>query len=281
MNKFTIYNLQFTILISALLVTFYLLPVTANAQATSPTPKASSTATASASPENGKSIRDTLRERVEEKLTQLINKPRAFVGKITQISNSSLTIETKSGIKQVKITDEQSSSSLKTAIIQINSGKSKTIKESDLEVGNFVVAMGYTESKDTLEARRILTMTEDPRRARQPIYGIVQSTKDGTFIVKHPKKDGSTSSPQDETWTVKTSAKTEVTKKADGKIEKSKVADIAVDDRIIAVGSNVKNGANTISAELIHVIPGAAHGLLKSPTASPKATKSPTPTATP
>lgn len=226
---------------------------TVSAQSASPSASASATPGAT-----GKSIRDNLRERVEEKLTKLINKPRAFVGKITQISNSALTIETKTGIKQVKVTD-------KTVIVQVDNGKSKTIKEADLAVGNFVVAMGYTENKDTIEARRILTMSDDPLEVRRPVYGIVQSVKDGTFAVKHPKKD--------ETWTVKTSSKTEVTLKTDGKMGKSEIKSIAEGDRIIAVGTSVKNTTFTINAELIHVIPGEAHGLVKSPSPSPKATQ--------
>lgn len=244
-------------------------PILAQTASPSPTPKASPTSTASATPaSNGKSIRDNLRERVEEKLNKLSNKPRAFVGKITQISNSSLILQTKENTKQVKISED-------TTIIQVSAKGQKTINESDLAVGEYVVAMGIIENKDTLSATRILTMTENPLRARQPVYGVVQSTDKGTFTVKHPKKD--------ETWTVKTSSSTRVTVKADGKIEKTSVDAVAVEDRIIAVGEPVKNTTNTITAKLLHVIPGAAHGLLKSPTpsASPKATKSPAPSATP
>ncbi len=250
-----------TLLVTGLLG-YLVIGFTSIASAQSASPSASASASPAAS---GKSIRDNLRERVEEKLTQLINKPRAFVGKITQISNSALTVDSKGGIKQVKVTD-------KTVLIQVADGKPKTIKESDLAVGNFVVAMGYVENKDTLSARRILTMSQDPRQARHPVYGIVQSAKDGTLVVKHPKKD--------ETWTVKTSTKTEVTLKNDGKMGKSDFKSIVEGDRIIAVGIPVKNAAFTITAKLIHVIPGEAHGLLKSPTASPKATKSPTPKPT-
>lgn len=268
------------LLFGILLITYYLINNTSVTLAQSPTPTASPRSsvspspTASASPSNGKAIRDNLRERVEEKLSQLSKKPRSYVGKITQIPNSSLTLETKSGVKQVKVTPQ-------TTILQITGGKQKTIKESDFVVGNFVVAMGHIENKDTLAAQRILTMTENPLRVRQPVYGVVQSTEKGTFTVKHPKKDGSTSSPQDETWTVKTSAKTRVTAKVDGKMEKTNASSIAVDDRIIAVGEPVKNTPNTITAKLIHVIPGKARGLTKPSPSPTKPTSTPKPSPAP
>ena len=258
-RSFNIYYL----LLSILVITYYLIPakgearhrrlITVSAQTATPTPSLTVSPSPSAT---GKSIRDNLRERVEEKLDKLTNKPRAFVGKITQISNSSLTLETKSGVKQVKLVKD-------IVIVQIEDQKSKTIKESDLAVGDFAVAMGYFESKDTLSAKRILTTNKDPLEIRKPVYGVVQSYKDSSFIVKHPAKN--------DTWTVKTSSKTKTTIKVDGKIEKSDIDSIAVGDRIVAVGKSVKNGVYTIAAELIHVIPGVAHGL-NSP-ALPKATK--------
>lgn len=229
----------------------------------------------------GKSIRDNLREKVEEKLIQLSRKPRSLVGKITEITNSVLILDTKAGIKQVKITDE-------TVIVEAGKEARKTIKATDLEVGNFVVAMGYFDTKDSLTAKRILTMADTPLRAKRPVYGLVESIKDGTLVVKHPKKDGSTGSsalsslskdpPQGDTWTVKTSSKTRVTAKVDGKMEKVDVAAVEAGDRIIAIGEPVKNAANTITAKLIHIIPGKAKGLLKTAKPTPKVSPSPSPT---
>ncbi|MBI4059330.1 hypothetical protein HY404_03780 [Candidatus Microgenomates bacterium] len=228
----------------------------------------------SASPP-GKTIRDNLKEKVEEKLNQLAKKPRSYVGKINQITDGVVMLDAKSGLKQIKITSS-------TTIIEVGKGGRKTIKSTDLVVGNFAVVMGYLESKDTLNASRILTMSENPERVRRPVYGVVQTIVDKTITVKHPKAESSPSG-KDEIWTVKTSAKTKVTKKVDNKMTSAQVADIAVGDRIIAIGEPVKDSVNTITAKLIHVIPGKATGLIKSPSPSPKPTKKPTPspTATP
>ncbi|MBI4057830.1 hypothetical protein HY405_00730 [Candidatus Microgenomates bacterium] len=222
----------------------------------------------------GRTIRDTLRERVEERLAELTNKPRAFVGKISEIADSVLILETKTGTKQIKIEED-------AVVVQTTATGAKTIKATNLAIGNFVVAMGYLEDKNTLDATRILTMTQTPLTPRYPVYGLVESVEKGTFTVKHPKKD--------ETWTVRTTSNTRVTAKIDGKIETSDVDSIEIGDRIIALGTDVKNAANTISARLIHVIPRNATGLLgtpspestKSPSPTPKPTTTPKPTATP
>lgn len=216
----------------------------------------------------GKSIRDNLRERVEERLAQLSQKPRAFVGKIAQITDGSLMLTTRTGTKQVKVTED-------AIIIQVGAKGQKTVKPSDLALENFVIAMGVLEDKDTLSASRILMSTENPLEPRRPVYGVVQETGSGTLVVKHPKKD--------ETWTIKFSSSTRVSAKVDTKIEKVNANTIEVGDRIIAVGSLVSGSVNTITAKLIHVIPGKAEGLLKSPSPSPtpRATSTPKPTPTP
>lgn len=227
----------------------------------------------------GKSVRDAVRERVEEKLNQLSNKPRAYVGKITDIQDSSLVVETKNGIRQIKLTNT-------TAVIQITQKGRKEIKTKDLAIGNFVVVMGFVEMKDVLAANRILTIEQLPKPSRRAVYGIVQTNNlpaggqgKGTLTIRHPKKD--------ETWTIETNSKTVVTKKAesstsgvDGKMEKAKVADIATGDRIVVVGtpdekaeSSTSGKQNTLLARLIHVIPEEVQGLLESPKPSPALTQ--------
>ncbi|MBI2405830.1 hypothetical protein HYV21_02150 [Candidatus Microgenomates bacterium] len=211
----------------------------------------------------GKSIRDNLRERVEERLAQLSQKPRAFVGKITQITDGSLMLTTRTGTKQVKVKED-------AIILQVGNRGQKTVKPSDLALENFVIAMGILEDKDTLNASRILMSTENPLLPRRPVYGVVQETGSGTLVVKHPKKE-------DEAWTIKFSSSTRVSAKVDTKIEKVNANTIEVGDRIIAVGSLVSGSVNTITAKLIHVIPGKATGLL-SPEPSPSPTQKPSPT---
>lgn len=210
----------------------------------------------------GKSVRDALRERVEKRLSELQNKPHAFAGKITDIQNTSLLLETKAGTRQVKFSE-------KTAIVETKKGTKKTLQVKDLIIGNFIVAIGYLDTKDVLDARRILVVDNLPIATRRAVYGIVQSIEKSAIMIKHPKKD--------ETWTIQTNDKTRVTEKLDTKVEKVMVKDIEVGDRIAAVGEPAKGETNTITARLIHVIPGKATGLLKSPKASPSPRPSPTP----
>lgn len=212
----------------------------------------------------GKSVRDQLRERIEERLAELQNKPRATIGKIADIQNSSLLIETNQGMRQVKLSEE-------TQIVGTKDDNKKTLQQKDLKIGDIVTAMGYQKTKDILDAQRILVLEEMPKANRRSIYGIVESKTKDTVIIKHPKTS--------ETWTIKTTNKTKVTGKVDNKIENLSFPDIEEQDRIVAVGKPTKNGINTLSANLIHIIPGKAKGLApiesgltKPPSPSPKPT---------
>lgn len=213
-----------------------------------------------------KNVRDNLRERVEEKLTQLSNKPRALIGKITEIQDGSLLIETKDGVKQLKLGANV------TVIDARDSKNKKTLDGKSLVLGDLIVALGFQNSKDVLEGRRILVISELPTSTRRAVYGIVEELKKDSLIIRHPKKD--------EMWTIKVDSKTRFTKKSDGKVQKAEFSDVETGDRIVAVGTPTKE-TNTLMARLIHVIPGKAKGLIKSPSPSPSTKPGPSSTPKP
>lgn len=253
--------LVFNIFLVIILYTLYSILYTNNqvsAQSPSPSPAPSASPVASTEP----TVRETLRERVEEKLTTLVNRPRSLLGKITDIQDSSLLIETKNGIKQLKLNQEIN-------IIDNREDKKKTLEIKNLQIGDSIAALGFTDTKDILDTRRILVVSETTI-IKRAVYGIVQEKSAGKLTIKHPKKD--------ETWTIKTDGKTKFSAKLDGKIGKVKFDDIEVGDRIISIGIPTKE-SNTLLTKLIHVIPGKAKGLLASP--SPKPSSSPTPSPSP
>lgn len=211
------------------------------------------------------SVRDTLRDKIEERLSQISNKPKALVGKITDIQDGSLLIETKNGVKQLKLAE-------KPTIIDTRSSvevkKKKIIEPKNLVLGDIIVAMGWANTKDVLDTRRILIIGELPTTTRRAVYGIVEETGKDSLRLGHPKKE--------EKWTIKVDSKTRVTAKVDGKVERAKFTDIQKDDRIAVVGTPTKE-TNTLLARLVHIIPGGASGLLKtaSPSPTPKSTQAP------
>ncbi|OGM76591.1 hypothetical protein A2210_01820 [Candidatus Woesebacteria bacterium RIFOXYA1_FULL_40_18] len=95
------------------------------------------------------SATDSIRERVQQKVDEVLKKPKAFIGTITDISENTLQIKTATGeIKQSSTTpDTVFVNSVKTA---------KEVKLADLAIGDFVVAMGLKNGNEVLEAKRVL-----------------------------------------------------------------------------------------------------------------------------
>lgn len=106
---------------------------------TIPTPDASSTS------------ESDIRARVEQKVAQALNRPKAYLGTVTDISDS--TIQIKSDSSQI----EQISTGNDGITVINQSGKNnKTVKLTDIAIGDFIVAMGYINSNSVLAAQRIL-----------------------------------------------------------------------------------------------------------------------------
>lgn len=246
-------------------------------QETTPSPSPTTSSKTEESTGPAKSVRDTLKEKVEEKLTQLANKPRALIGKITDIQEGSLLIETKTGIKQLKLSED-------TKIIDNRDDTKKNLETKDLVIGDQVIAMGWTDTKDVLDTKRILVVGALPVTTKRAVYGVVQEIKKDSLVLKHPKKD--------DIWTIRVDSKTRATKKIDEKMEKVSFSEVQAGDRVAVVG-NLDKAVNTLVAKLIHVIPGKALGSdMQNPTspsptpslkssATPKPTSSPKPTTNP
>ena len=148
--------------------------------AASPTP----TSTPSAVPttieeEKVQEIRDAIKEKVDE-IKQKIEK-KAYVGTITQITDSTLTLENFRGKQRVRFIED-------TTIIGTNK---KEIKFSDLAVDDKVICMGSISENEILEAKRVIVVTV-PKTApakRLVIYGRISEidSKNSTVTVNSTK----------------------------------------------------------------------------------------------
>lgn len=235
------------------------------ATAQTPTAKATVTPTPT-STTTSEEIKEKVQARIEE-----INdkaKKRAFWGTLEEINGTTLIISGPKGEKRIK-TDETT--------VFVNSAK-KTIKITDLEIGNFLIAMGYWKENGTLEGKRVIVLKAAPKPAikRNAISGKVNEIVKGESVISITSgKDNQT------TYEVTFTGKTVITKKVDGKIKKVTFDAIAVGDRIVIVATKVTEG-NGFTAKIAHIIPG-----LVTPTPSAKLTPtptkklSPTPTETP
>lgn len=130
------------------------------------------------STQSGNSIRDKVREKIE----QVKSKPKALIGTVTDKTEDTIELKDKTGeilLISVK-TDEVS-------FIKIGKS-SQSVKFSDVAIGDFIIAMGFQNGNKVLSAKRILLTAplEDPTRVI--IFGKV--SKINKKIVTVTKNDG-------------------------------------------------------------------------------------------
>ena len=189
-----------------------------------------------------KEIRDAVKEKVREKVEEVkLGQKKAYVGEITQINDSTLTLSTPTGTKQTNVAEE--------AVI-VGKG-SKKIAFSDIKVGDFCIVMGYVDENNVLDGRRIVITAKPEPLNREVAFGVVTDTSEEEVLtVRNEKKNI--------VYTIEVTNKTIITKKVDGSVKKVKFADIVKGDRLVAVGTPSENEEKFITAKLIHVIPGKA-----------------------
>lgn len=112
---------------------------------------------------------DEIREKVQDKVDQIQNAPVAYTGTITDISELSLNLKNSSDeIKQVSVTKET---------VYVNDISKKEIKFNDLAIGDFLLAMGYKNGNQVLEAKRIVVTNKPVTPARKIHFGKVSELK--------------------------------------------------------------------------------------------------------
>jgi hypothetical protein len=162
-----------------------------------------------------------IRQKVEEKVSELLNRPKAYIGTVTDISDLTIQIKTKdSEIKQVstEVTD--------VAVIKVGT-VNKTVKLTDIGIGDFIVAMGYINSNSVLSAQRILITSPIEERKETTVFAKVTdtSTKDITVTTLKGNKED----------TLTPGKNTDIEMYTGGKTVKGKFANIDVDDLVIYV----------------------------------------------
>lgn len=98
---------------------------------------------------NLKETVDEIREKVKEELATKSLKKTAYVGTITDIASGNIQIKALSGeIKQIAVSNDASF---------INTLKNNAeVKLNDLAIGDYIVAMGFTSSQNTINNSKVL-----------------------------------------------------------------------------------------------------------------------------
>jgi hypothetical protein len=211
----------------------------------------------------GEEISPEIKEKVQERIESIqesASRKAAYSGTITDVSNSTLTIKSEKGERKIK-TDEETN---------FLGAKGQTIKLEDLEIDDFIIALGYLESDSYLLGKRISVLAEEPQpvEPKEAVYGEVADISKEEEVI-------SLSSLKDETtYEIDVTSKTTIEKKVGEKTEEIKFGEIEIGDRLAAVGTK-ENGNGTISASVIYLIPTGTETTEEAITPTPKA--SPTP----
>src|SRR3989344_2310985 len=101
-----------------------------------------------------------IRAKVEQKIEEALKNPKAYIGSITDKTKDTLQIKNSGGEIQLVSVDVDA-----TNFVQINK-TTKKIKFDDIAIGDFIIAMGYRNGNEVLEAKRILSTLpiEPPKR---------------------------------------------------------------------------------------------------------------------
>ena len=181
---------------------------------------------------------DSVREAVEQKVQDSLNSPKAYLGTITDISESTLQIKADLGeIQQVSVDEEKSTI--------VNVGKTnKEIKFADLAIGDYIIAMGFKNGNNILEAKRVLVTTAPEEQKRRAVFGEVKTidTDEETMTISQADNDVN----------VVLVKSVEISKLEDEETNSIDFSDIEEKNLIIAVGSETDG---EFEARSIFVVP--------------------------
>lgn len=149
-----------------------------------PSTSTSSTQTKTASPSADPAVvkqntLDRIEKILDEKGSSILNslKRKAYVGQVVRVTTESLTVNTLHGEVTVKLTPG------KTAMFLIP--RLTPVQISDIEIDGFVIAMGYVDGDDVLDARRVLVSPSPLFPIKKGvILGVVQSIKSTQVLVR-------------------------------------------------------------------------------------------------
>ncbi len=172
---------------------------------------------------DGSSIRD----KVEKKVEELLNHPKAYLGIVTDIADSTIQVKTTSGeIRQIS-TDKDN-----VVVVKDSGTKTTTVKFTDIAIGDFIVGMGYKNSNSVLSAQRIL-ITPALQEPSAVSYLSKITTIGKTVVEVNTLKDG-----QDKTVTPDKNTLIYLFK--DGKVSKIKMTNLEEEGIMIFVNNEDK-----------------------------------------
>ena len=178
-----------------------------------------------------------VREKVQEKVNEAMRVPKFVMGSVTDKLAGTIELRDLEGeIRQVSLSPDEA--------VFVKIAKTRTeVKFADLAIGDFIVAMGFSNGNGVLEGKRILITTEFETSGREAILGTVLDPKKAEFTLK-------TVNDADELL-IKNSEELTIFSQLGDEEEEIDFADLEEDQQVIALG--VKDDANFVARTVVVV----------------------------
>lgn len=187
-------------------------------------------------PAPGATATESVRQKVEQKVVEALNKPKAYLGLITDISEGTIQLKSTAGeIQQVATATD-------TAYVKTDPSP-KTVGFKDLAIGDFIVAMGFKNGNAVLNAKRILVTSPLKDVKREVLMGKIVKTTAKDFVIAQTR---------DQQAITITPKKTAVYfKRSQDKFVKAKFADVKEGAEIVVFG---ERGEKSFSARTVFIL---------------------------
>jgi len=179
---------------------------------------------------------DSIRYRVEQKVSQALKSPKALLGTVTDISENTLQIKSSGGeIEQISVSADTSA----LAIGKTN----KEVKVTDIAIGDYIVAMGFMNGNGVLNTKRILINSPDEATNRLAIFAKVSKDNNTSLITQIIRTD------EDKKVTPQKAVAVFLIN--EGKASKVTFAKINLEDTLVAIGTDA---SETFTARTVFVV---------------------------
>ncbi len=163
-----------------------------------------------------------IREKVAQKVAAAMNQPKAYLGVVTDITSS--TIQTKTPESQI---EQIAAGGTGITVVNTKGKNNKVVKLTDIAIGDFIVAMGYVNGSQVLQAQRILITDPLKDSGLSVSFAKVTNTSKNSLTITDVKSgEGSTLTP---------GKNTVIASFANGKVSTVKIAGVKIDDQVIYV----------------------------------------------